>query len=152
MVSKTISRRSHLMCFAIRRGGFVSVSSSRSKSTSTSSSTGILAFEARLSFQHIILARMANKLGSMAFKSLGVCTAKNGNSLTINVTPSVHAVDELSKNNDRSRLFMSGWFIRISTAFPNDGPHVRRFKRLKSWRREDDIAKCLLISSKRFYG
>lgn len=150
VVSNTISSRSHLMWSATRRGGLVSVSNSRSKSTSTSSSTAILAFAARRSFQHIILARIANNLGSIAFRSFGAYTAKNGSSLTINVTPRVHAVDELSRNNDRSRLFMSGCFIRIGTELPKDGPHVRRFNRLKSWRREDGVAKCLLISSKRF--
>jgi hypothetical protein len=57
-------------------------------------------FEAGLSFQHMILARIAKSLGSIDDKSSRVCTAKKGKTFTSNVTPNVAAVDELSKKRE----------------------------------------------------
>jgi hypothetical protein len=79
------------------RTGFVSYSSSRSKSTSVASPK---LFEAGLSFQHMILARMAKSFGSIGDKSSRVYTAKKGRIFTSSVTPNVAAVDELSKKRE----------------------------------------------------
>lgn len=144
-----MSRRCHLISGWIVRMGFVSRSSSFSNSISTPPSGTIRPLDARLSFQHIILARIAKSSGSMRLSTSRAWTAKNGSIFTINVVPRVQAVEELSRNNDSIRLLSRGRCVRTTAVFSNDGPQVNAFKSERSWSRVVGIWKCLSISSRR---
>lgn len=144
-----ISRRSHLILGWTVRTGFVSRSSSFSNSISTPPSGIIRPLDARLSFQHITLARIAKSSGSIFLTTSRAWTAMKGSSFTISVMPSVQAVEELSRNSDNIRLFNSGRCVRTITVFSNDGPQVNAFRSDRSWSRVVGIWKCLSISSRR---
>ena len=144
-----MSRRSQFVSGEIRRIGLVSYSSSRSNSTSNSSPVEILSFEARRSFQHIILARTARSVGSMAFRSSLAYTAKYGKSFTITVTPRVHTVEELSRNSESRRLCIRGRFGRTLAALEKDGEETNISRKTRSCRRAEGVAKCMLTSLKR---
>lgn len=149
MASNIMSRRSQFVSGEIWRMGLVSYSSSRSKSTSISSSVGILPCEARRSFQHMILARTAKSLGSMAFRSSLAYTAKCGKSFTITAIPRVHTVEELSRNSESKRLLIRGSFGRILAAFEKDGEEAKRSRKTRSCSRAEGAAKCMSISLRR---